>query len=197
IRAASEQPAGSMERRVILARALLAIEQPALARALLEQALQQDPQSGVLRAALVRAELTAGRGAEALRLAQRLVQEQPDEVAAKVLLAEAQMAQQDFAAAAGTYATLWNANRTGALALALAQTRRRAGLQGANEPLEQWLADHPGDVSVRLDLATALQQAGDRPAASREFQRLLSDVPSSQPLRPAVLNNLAVLYGQQ
>lgn len=197
IRAASEQPAGSMERRVILARALLAIEQPALARALLEQALQQDPQSGVLRAALVRAELTAGRGAEALRLAQRLVQEQPEEVAAKVLLAEAQMAQQDFAAAADTYATLWSANRTGALALALAQTRRRAGLPGANDPLQQWLAEHPGDASVRLDLATALQQAGDRAAASREFQRLLSDVPSGHPLRPVVLNNLAVLYGQQ
>src|SRR5690606_403396 len=41
------------------------------------------------------------------------------------------------------------------------------------------------------------QQAGDRAAASREFQRLLSDVPSGHPLRPVVLNNLAVLYGQQ
>lgn len=197
IRAASEQAAGSVERTVILVQALLTLEQPSLARVLLEPALRQDPGSAALRAALIRADLSAGRSVDALHEAQSLVQQQPDDAAARALLAESQLAERDFAGAAATYAELWSANRSGALALALAQARRRGGLPEANQPLRQWLDERPDDIAIRLELATSLQQAGDAAAARREFQQLLRTVPSGHTLRPIVLNNLAVLYGQQ
>ncbi|MDQ2639199.1 MAG: tetratricopeptide repeat protein [Pseudomonadota bacterium] len=196
IRTAASRPAGSTERALAVAGAQLALQQPALARASLQAALDQDQHDVDLKLALARVELRAGRNTEARGLAESLVRNETGNPAALVVLAESQAASGDYKAAAATYASLWPSTRSARLALALAQARQRAGLPYA-EPLREWLQTHPRDVSVRLELAAALQQNGDDPAAIHEYERLLADVPGDSPQRSIALNNLAWLYSRK
>lgn len=196
VRAAIAAPAQSADRALNISAALGTIAQPGMARLVLKQALVQHPDDAGLLRAQVQAELRAGRADEAARLAQQLVERFPEMPVARGLLAEAQVAARDYAAAARTYETLWETNPNSALALAYAESRSRAGIADAELPLRQWLQRQPRDQIVRLALASALQQAGESAEAIREFQRALNDLPAGHPMRPIAQNNLALLYAQ-
>ncbi|HUG72532.1 MAG TPA: tetratricopeptide repeat protein [Steroidobacteraceae bacterium] len=194
IRAATAEAPDSAERQLNIAAALLALQQPALARLQLQEALQKHPDGVDLKVAMVRIEVAAGRTSEAIQLAQDFATERPQESGGSVLVAQAQEAAGDFAAAAATYERLWRDNPTGPLTLTLAQVRTRAGLTVADLPLRQWLARYPGDRQIRQYLATALQQSGDHAGAVREFERVVAGIHPAHPVRPIALNNLAVAY---
>jgi tetratricopeptide (TPR) repeat protein len=194
IRAASDQAPDSHERQLYIATALFGLQQPALARLQLQEAMQKHPDVTDLKVAMVRIEMEAGRANEAIQLAQNFTREQPEESGGNVLVAQAQEAAGDFAAAAATYESLWRANPTGPLTLKLAEVRTKAGLPVVDLPLRQWLARTPGDRQIRLNLATALQQAGDHAGSVREFERTMEGIHPDHPIRPVALNNLAVAY---
>jgi tetratricopeptide (TPR) repeat protein len=194
IQAAAAEAPDSAQRQLHIATALFGLQQPALARLQLQEALQTHPEVTDLKVAMVRIEMEAGRSSEAMQLAQDFTSEQPEESGGGVLVAQAQEAAGDFAAAAATYEQLWLANPTGPLTLKLAQVRTRAGLPVVDLPLRQWLARYPGDRQIRLQLATALQQNGDHAAAVREFERTIEGINPAHPVRAVALNNLAVAY---
>jgi tetratricopeptide (TPR) repeat protein len=194
IRAAAAEAPDSAERQLHIATALFNLQQPALARLQLQEAMQKHPDVTDLKVAMVRIEMEAGRSSEAMQLAQDFTREQPEASGGGVLVAQAQEAAGDFAAAAATYEQLWLANPTGPLTLKLAQVRTKAGLPVVDLPLRQWLARNPGDRQIRLQLATALQQNGDHAAAVREFERTIEGMNPNHPVRAAALNNLAVAY---
>lgn len=196
VRTAAPLPAGAAERAINIASGLLILQQPALARYQLRQAVSQHPEDLSLQRALVQVELRSGRTGEALQLATSLVAKVPDDPVAKALLAEAQAAAGEHAAAAASYQELWSAAPSRLLAMSLAQARERAGLPDATAPLQEWLQRQPRDATVRLRLATALQQSGAASAAIQHFQRLVSELPEDQLTRNIALNNLAILYSE-
>jgi tetratricopeptide (TPR) repeat protein len=198
IRTAGQREPASAARALAMAGALDGLQQTALARQVLEGWQDRCAEHPALPVALVRLELRDGRTQQALRLAQEIASAMPESASALALLGESQAAGQDFRAAAASYQRIWDKEPSGPLALALYRARNRAGIDDAERPLRQWLETHPRDASIRLELATALQQNGEAASATREFQRLLAELPASHALRPVVLNNLAVLYhGQQ
>jgi predicted Zn-dependent protease len=196
IREAADLPANSVERALAVASAYLALQQPALARSLLEGAQRAHPGNKGLKAALVGAELRSGRRAQALRSAELLAQDYPGDPAVSVLLAEAQTVNGDFKGASATYEAVWRIAPSGQLALTLARTRRLAQLGDAEWPLHEWLRSHPQDASVRLNLATALQQSDSPGRAVLELERVVAGTPAGHPLRAIALNNLAWLYAE-
>lgn len=196
VRAAAGHPPESVERALSIASALNGLQQPTLARLQLQEATQKHPESAGLKIALAQVEVASGRTVEAIQVAQGIAATQPEGAGGQVLVAIAQERSGDLAAAAATYERLWKETPSGPLTHQLAVIRARAGLPVIEMPLRQWLARQPNDLSIRLQLATALQEQGDLPAAVREFERLLSGASRNHPLRPVALNNLAVAYSK-
>lgn len=196
VRSASSQSPDSAERSMSIAAALVALRQPALGRSVLDQAVAKAPDDRNLQRARVQLELRSGRPDKAVPLARALVEENPDLPVATALLAEAQAANRDFAAAAQTYQRVWESSPSAPLALAYSQARHRAGIPEPELPLRQWLERHPRDPAIRLTLASALQQAGSAADAIREFQRAMAELPPGHPMRGIAQNNLAMLYAQ-
>jgi predicted Zn-dependent protease len=180
-----------------MAAALLELEQPAAAHAVLDEALAQAPDDTALASALVQLELQSGRFAAALQRASALQEAHPDDRAVMALLAGAQQANRDHAAAERTLARLWNSDPTAATALALNRVRKLAGQPGSLEPLQEWLMQHADDAGVRLTLAQELQADGKTAAAVREYERVLAKTSNADvSVRAVALNNLAWLYHQ-
>lgn len=177
-----------------VANAYVALGESALARASLRDAIARYPGNVELQYALARIELQAGRNDAALEVARAMAADHSDDAGIAMLLAEAQSAAGDYAGAARTYEALWNRTPSAVLAVALAQARLRAGLPGVNGSLVRWLADHPDDVSVRLTLASALQQGGDAEGARVQYEQAARWAPRGSPARAVALNNLALLY---
>lgn len=195
IRNAADQPADSVTRQLALADAFTALQQPVLAREHLRDAVQAHPDARGLRAALAQLEIATGRGTEALKLMQPIVGSTP-EPAMLMVLAGAQSASADHAAAVATYERLWAASPSGPLAIALTQARYRAAVKDPEEPLREWLRDHPRDVAVRMELAMALQRTGDHAGAAEHYRRVLAQVSAGATVRSVALNNLAEAYAR-
>lgn len=196
VRAASASPAGSVDRVTAVAAALMAMQQPAMARVALDRVAGDHAADGVFQKARVQTELLNGRAGEALRLASEYEVQHPDSVDGPLLLAQAQVAARDHAAAAATYASLWSRSPNAVLAMAYAQSMRRAGMPDPEKPLREWLERQPRDHAVRITVASALQRAGQHAAAAADLQRALAGLPEGHPLRPVALNNLANVYAQ-
>lgn len=196
IRAASVAPAGSLERAAHLAAAFVALQEPPLARLELDKVDADAADHPQLLRARAQVELRNGRPGEAIRLAQQLASRDAAEPQDLLLLAEAQVANRDHAAAAATYERLSAGGSSAALAMAHAQARRRAGIADPDKPLRDWLQRHPDDHAVRLTIAGTLEQQGEDAAAARELERALAGLPEGHSLRAIALNNLAVIQAR-
>ncbi len=198
VNAAAEQPDGSSERSRMMAAVLLELQQPAVAHALLSDALAALPEDRALRIALVQMNLRTGRLEDAMAGARELIKANPADHVAAALLAEVQLARKDYAASAATYASLWESEPGSGLANALFRTSKLAGLPDPRRPLEQWLRQQPGDVAVRMNLALDLQSTGEDARAIREYEQVLARSDNTNTtVRAIALNNLAWLYHQQ
>jgi predicted Zn-dependent protease len=196
VRAASSAPAGSVERATTVAAALIALQQPAMARVALDRAAGDHAADPAFQKARVQTELRNGRAEEAVRLAREFASQQPDALDGQLLLAEAQAANRDHAGAAATYAQLWQKSPNAVLAMAYAQAMRRASMPDPEKPLREWLERQPRDHAVRITVASAMQRSGQLEAAGAELQRALAGLPQNHPLRAVALNNLANVYAQ-
>ena len=75
----------------------------------------------------------------------------------------------------------------------IAKLARLFMMTGTGNPLPlltQWLDKHPDDAELRVRLAQALLQAGDKPGSIVQLEKLAHDVPGNI----SILNNLAALY---
>ncbi|MEY4760422.1 MAG: hypothetical protein RLZZ200_278 [Pseudomonadota bacterium] len=190
IKAADKEQPGSPGRALALANALGALNHGYLALPLIEAALKQTPDSLPLAVAQVRLLLAAGDATAALAKAEALAASGSKDPQVLSSLVDAQVARGQWAQAAATTEKLWAAKPVAQLAIGLSQLRLRGQLAQPAEPLQRWLAKHPGDIEVRTRLAMLNESLGQRAEAIAEYERAATDAPRNY----IALNNLAVLY---
>ncbi len=133
--------------------------------------------------------LAAGKYAQAVELASRAVQMQPNNARALTVLAQAQFAQAQFAAAAISYRRIfevqgWTIDWANAYALTLAAAERRT----AASTFRQWMALASGDTKpLQLQLDGLLLLVGDAVPA----RRLLTELNLDEPNAPSELSDLS------
>jgi putative PEP-CTERM system TPR-repeat lipoprotein len=176
-----------------VARALVGLGRRVQAREALERALALDAghiPAGTLMAKLA---LESGRPEDALAIAARLEAAHPDSAAPSVLRGDVHAARAQYAEAARYYAAALERAPDRGLVVRLYEARRAAGGADARDALTAWLAARPDDVSVRLVLGQAEQDAGNPAAAAAAYERVLAAVPDNA----VALNNLAWLYAER
>jgi len=164
------------------------------AREAFATALSLDPGHLPAKLALGRLSASTGDPRRALELA-REIQAQapgtPQARAARVLEADALLAQREIDAALAIYRELHERSPSAALIAKMAAARRLAGdAEGAEALLRDWVAEHPEDTGVHLMLASAHHSGGDKDTARSAYERILEQ----QPDNVLALNNLAWLY---
>jgi tetratricopeptide (TPR) repeat protein len=156
----------------------------------LRKAAAVAPKSFGVQVAQARMALQTGDTARALQLSSDLTKANPEDVAARLLHADALQAVERFGDAAQVFDSLYQQQPSAALAIAAHRARTRASMPDANVPLEQWLSRNPGDLAIRAAYAEGLRKAGDNGKAIREYEAIVAVAPQSAP----ALNNLAWLY---
>lgn len=173
-----------------LGRAQQALGQAAPARESLSRALALKPDWVVAEGALAFIDLQAGDRAAALARISRLQQKKPRDPAVLILAGEVRSTLRDYTEAAESFTAAAQIQPSGPLAFKIYEARRAGQQSNAIEPLEQWVQQHPEDVTFRNVLADAYTLAGERKRAVEQYERMLA----AQPNNVAALNNVAWLY---
>jgi len=180
----------SAEAQYNIARALVGLGRRVQAREALERALGEDPAHIGAGSLMAKLALESGRPEEALAIAERLEQAHPESAVPSMLRGDVHAARTQYAEAAKDYSTALARAPDRGLVVRLYEARHAAGAADARDALTDWLAAHPDDVSVRLVLGQAQQDAGSVDAAIAEYERVLAAAPDNA----VALNNLAWLY---
>lgn len=108
----------------------------------------------------------------------------------QTVLGRIAMAQERYAEAESLFQSLFEAEADSGSLLYLTAARWEQGKQAeVIGLLQSWLADNPGDLVLRNQLATRYLTMGNEVEAREEYQRLIKEAPDN----PMVLNNLAWL----
>ncbi len=126
----------------------------------------------------------------ASRYVEILTKTADDQSATHELIGVLRNAQRRFDDAAGAFHKAGELNPQPRYAIGEYQARVRGKLGSPEQPLAQFLAKHPNESTVRIMLAQAQQQRGDRAGAARSYEQVLSN----QPRNPIALNNLAWMH---
>jgi cellulose synthase operon protein C len=176
-----------------LARAQMATDQPTAARDTLRSALAAAPDSLSLRAALGAAELRLGNADEALKIANALQVDYPEQAPGYLLEADTRIAQRRYDAALTPLESAFQRQPTWQML-----TRRITGLRLASRPADAeaavaaWVKDNPAHVPGRVVLASVFQASGRADEAADQYRRIL-DIDEAN---VAALNNLAWLLNE-
>lgn len=129
----------------------------------------------------------------AVAFADELAAASPDSFVPSLIQARASFVRRDFDTAADFYdlSASMGAGRFAVLGSFLAN-RARGDSAASLAKLEGWLEANPDDVVVRNILATMHLGGGEQVAAAEQYERMLEQGGRD----PAVLNNLAWLYGE-
>lgn len=161
------------------------------ARKQLEIALKLDPKYLQARIGLGALEARAGNRQRALEIAAEVQQEHPQHSAGYELEGDLQAGAGDFSRAAEAFAQAYQRGSSARLAQKRFSALRKSGQrQQAYASLQQWLANHPDDIAIRVLLANSYQVDGRYEDAGREYQQVLKTAPN----RADVMNNLAWTY---
>jgi putative PEP-CTERM system TPR-repeat lipoprotein len=175
------------------ARAQLALNQPAAARASLNQADQLQPQSLPVIGALAYLDLHQGNGQAALDRIQALLTKQPDDPGALQLEGDMDAYLKKLPAAEAAYAKAQQLRPSARLAANLYRVRMMAHASRPQQPLEQWLAHEPQSWPIRDLLGEYYLGPGKSPRlAAEQFKAVVA----LQPNDVAALNNLAWALNQ-
>ncbi len=158
----------------------------------LDKAVAGDEGSLPARAGLGALALSIGKLPVAREQSNELMHRYPDHPAGYALKADLAMAEGRFDEAVGGYRTALAKSDTHLLAIRLMQARRAEGRAdvGITE-LENWVVKHPDNLMARRALAEAHHASGDLLKAKAAYEDLMARTPND----PAVLNNLAEVYG--
>lgn len=131
---------------------------------------------------------------EALAIAQAVQRQRPDLPAGLTLEGDIWMERQKPQEAQRAYEQAFKMSKLPALAIKLHQALLKAGKnKEAKLHADQWLQQHPAELSVRLYLASAELAAGRYPAAIGLFESIVR----LDPKNAVALNNLAWAYLQE
>ena len=176
-----------------LGRTLAANKSYAEAADALDRAIALDKNLIAARRDRIRvAYLVDGAGA-ALALAREMTEEAPDQIHGYLLQGDVHMQAGAYDAASAMYAEAQKRSPTSQTLTRHYRSLARAGkVDAARGLLEDWLARHPDDTSIRFVYASDLVRAKKIPDAIRENEILLKRFPNNAVL----LNDLAWLYGE-
>jgi putative PEP-CTERM system TPR-repeat lipoprotein len=171
------------------ARAQLVMSQREAARESLNKALALQPDAVPALSLLAQIDIKAGRQDAALAAAEK-IKKSAQPVRGYVLESELRMVMRDFAGADRALTEAQRLEPSASAAIAQHRARREGRLPKPEQPLLDWLANHPDESRVRLTLAEWRQLQGDRKGAIREYETLQKQLPDT----PLIENNLAWLY---
>lgn len=173
-----------------LARAQLAQQNFGEAKRLLIKALELQPDHIPATSTLAMLEMRDGKTAQALARARNLQKSERTRAAGYGLEGDLQMMQRQYSKAVVAYDKAASHAASAAIAIKSYEARRRAKMQDAAKPLDDWLEKNPNDVRVRLALAQDYQKHGQLQRAITQYELLVRNNPNSA----RALNNLAWLY---
>ena len=157
-----------------LARAQIASNQAAAAKATVERVLAVAPRSLPLRLMLGEAELKLGNAEEASAIAAALKADYPAQVGGYILEADAQIATRRYAVAADTLATAFRREPTWPVLTRLVSARQLAGQPAeALSAAQAWVQANPQHVPGALAFAGLLQEARRNDEALRAYQAVI------------------------
>jgi len=179
--------------RVLLAQAHLQMGGVQNAREVLQQVLMQQPDDIPALALITKIELLSGNLGQAMRHSQRIQEEYPELYLGYQLQGDVWVAKKNDIEAGRQYEQAWERMPRSDLAISRAEVALRSGDdEAAVEPLLTWLAEHPGDVSVRRFLGATYYDTGQAEQAAAEYLKVLVINPDDA----VALNNLAWIYFQ-
>lgn len=174
-----------------LAQAYALNGKPEEARKTLNGLLERHPDHVGALAALSSMELRAGRSDEALRLARRVQSLSPASPTGFILAGDAFMAARRFKEAAEAFREALSKHATSLTVAKYHTALMRAGeARQAEDMIQSWLRQRPGDPVVRFHLAQAYANSGRKQEAIEQYQAILKSMPE----HALALNNLAMLY---
>lgn len=182
---APEKPAYRLD----LAQAQISAQRPDDALEQLLRLRREQPQFLPAVSVLVRLQARTGNTQDALKTIEDIPVDNENRAAINTLKGQIWAAQDDYEEAAAAYASAYQAQPSRAMALALFDARRQAGMDDPTASLVDWLERRSDDTAVTLQLAQ-WYQANDRiQDAQRSYQALLATSEDNA----VALNNLALI----
>jgi putative PEP-CTERM system TPR-repeat lipoprotein len=135
----------------------------------------------------------AGDAASAMPAARGLIEDNPESVGPKVMLAELYYGNEQFDLGADLYDQAQDISGDRRLAIRAYNLRSTHGQTTPEAPLLKYIASRPEDLSVRMMLAQEYQTAGNNPEAAVEYEKVMD----AEPDNFVALNNLATIYSEQ
>jgi putative PEP-CTERM system TPR-repeat lipoprotein len=172
------------------ARAQLALGNAAAAREVLNKTLELRADWVPAVGTLAMLDLREGQRAAALQRVADLKKRNPRDPSALTLEGDLYFVLQRYADAAKAYDAAGTLRQSSALAMKSYRARRAGKLADPGQPLRRWLDRQPTDLPVRLILAEAYQDAGQRLKAIEEYEVIVRQSANNA----VALNNLAWLY---
>ena len=173
-----------------LARAYLMDRKPDEAIRTLDEALKISPRDPATLALAATVALQTAQLERATGYVARLRAAAPEAAATMRLEGDLAMANKRYGDALGYYDKAAAAGSDSALAIARYRAGMAAGAKQPQKPLEDRLAQVPGDATARVMLAEYHQQRGDEAAAIAGYEKVLETAPGNV----VALNNLAGIY---
>ncbi len=193
IKTAAETPRDTPKHAIAVASAHIYLSEPHLARRVIANALNANPDSIELAASGIGLDLQSGLRARGLDKARTLTAAKPQDTMVLGIFGEALKVNNKHAEAADVYEQSWLLKPNAQVAVEISRARRDAGLADSTEPLRRWLQREPRDPVIRLLLADAEASLGNTDKAIIEYEQVLKAAPN----QTLALNNLAVIYGER
>jgi Tfp pilus assembly protein PilF len=172
-----------------LGQAQLATGDASAARESFTRAVALRPEWLEANALAVRLALSQRDAGSARRLTDALIERAPQHPVTWLLAGQVAAAESRAEDASQAYARSYALRPSAVAALGDFGVRARAGLARPDQPLRNWLAREPRDLTARRALADYLLRSGRTGDAQREFEKLLEQRPNDL----AALNNVAWL----
>jgi putative PEP-CTERM system TPR-repeat lipoprotein len=177
-----------------LANARINVEDIAGGTESLKKALQLKPDYAEAVYALAGLNVRASQFDEAVKLARQLQALTPQSPAGFVIEGDVLTAQKRYTEAVKAYEKAIAIGGAGPIVVKLHAAETKAGNpREADAKLQQWLKEHPEDMSVLRYLAAENLKAGRNKLAIEQYEVVLKKLPNDL----SSLNNLAYLYQQE
>ena len=138
------------------------------------RAMTMSPDSSGAVAAMVHLLARTGRGDEALKMAEAWRQRAPRSPLGDELRGDVYALQNQFALAARAYDAAYALAPSGGMAVKHHGATRRAGGKVDGRRLQQWLAQHPQDLTTHQYLADQQMDAGEWAAAAENYRLVIA-----------------------
>ncbi|MEL6870935.1 MAG: XrtA/PEP-CTERM system TPR-repeat protein PrsT [Pseudomonadota bacterium] len=160
----------------------------------LREYLTLRPDDTAMRLFAADVDLRSGNVAAALGTVERILEAQPENRAATIIRGDIEAQRGELRKALGYYDQAASISNDRLLTLRRFGALTRLEDPRAQQVLDAWLTENPGDVEIEVVLAQALQGAGSDDGAAERYEAIVQNDSAGVAQRAIALNNLAWLY---